>query len=69
MENNIGAAMHPVLIGKAVRTRRAFRRSERFRSANIQIFANFSNLPRFAYKQSTNHTFVSDTPRNIFPVK
>jgi hypothetical protein len=47
--------MHPELIGKAVRTHRAFRRSDRFRSADIEIFANFSYLPRFAYKQSTNH--------------
>ncbi len=34
--------MRPVLIGEAVRTRRAFGEAGRFRSANIEIFADFS---------------------------
>jgi hypothetical protein len=47
--NIIGAVMRPALIGEAVHTRRAFRRSRRFCSANDKIFEDFSYSPRFAY--------------------
>ncbi len=41
--------MCPALIGEALRTRLALRRSGVLCSANNKIFADFSNLPRVAY--------------------
>jgi hypothetical protein len=49
IENNIGAAMRPALLGAAVRTCRAIREAGRFHSANIKIFMDFSYSRRFAY--------------------
>jgi hypothetical protein len=45
--------MCPALIGKALRTRHALRRSEALCSANNKIFADFSYSPRFPYYRST----------------